>query len=149
MKVAIGCDHGGLDLKEAVISVLKDLALEVVDMGTSARTSCDYPDFAEKVSAAVAAHECEQGILICGTGIGMSMSANKVRGIRAALCNEVYSARMARQHNDANILCMGARVVGAGVAEEIVRAYFAHSFEGDRHARRVAKIMALEERKQG
>ncbi len=144
MKVAIGSDHGGLDLKETVISVLKDLGLEVVDKGTHERTSCDYPDFARAVAQAVAAGECEQGVLICGTGIGMSIAANKVKGIRAALCNEVYSARMARAHNDANILCMGARVVGPGVAEEIVRTYFTGSFEGGRHTRRLEKIGALE-----
>lgn len=149
MKVAIGCDHGGLDLKEAVLSVLKDLGLESVDLGTYDRNSVDYPDFAEKVAGAVVGGQCEQGILICGTGIGMAISANKIQGIRAALANDPYSARMARQHNNANILCLGARVVGPGVAEEIVRAYFANSFEGGRHATRVAKIMALDERKQG
>lgn len=147
MKVAIGCDHGGLDLKEAVISVLKDLNLEFEDMGTHDRSSCDYPDFAEKVAAAVVSGTCQQGILICGTGIGMSMAANKVAGIRAALCNEIFSARMARNHNDANILCIGARVVGPGVAQEIVKAYFSNEFEGGRHARRVEKINLLDTRK--
>ena len=122
MKVAVGSDHGGLDLKEAVISTLKDLGLEYVDVGTHDRNSCDYPDFAQKVAGAVAAGECQQGILICGTGLGMSIAANKVRGIRAALCNEIFSAKMARAHNDANIMCIGARVVGAGVAQEIVKA---------------------------
>lgn len=147
MKVAIGCDHGGLDLKEAVISVLKEINLEFVDMGTHDRSSCDYPDYAEKVAAAVVSGECQQGILICGTGIGMSMAANKVPGIRAALCNEVFSAKMTRAHNDANILCIGARVVGAGVAQEIVKAYFTSAFEGGRHAQRVAKINLLDTRK--
>jgi ribose 5-phosphate isomerase B len=147
MKVAIGSDHGGLDLKETVISVLKELNITVEDLGTHDRSSCDYPDFAERVGDAVVSGACQQGILICGTGIGMSIAANKVQGIRAALCNEVFSARMARAHNDANILCLGARVVGPGVAQEIVRAYFASEFEGGRHAGRVAKIGRLDSRK--
>lgn len=147
MKVAIGSDHGGLDLKEAVISVLKELNLEFEDMGTHDRASCDYPDYAEKVAAAVVSGAFDQGILICGTGIGMSIAANKVPGIRAALCNEIFSAKMARNHNDANILCIGARVVGPGVAQEIVKAYFTSDFEGGRHARRVEKLNALDTRK--
>jgi ribose 5-phosphate isomerase B len=147
VKIAIGSDHGGLDLKEAVISVLRELNLEFEDMGTHERSSCDYPDYAEKVAVAVASGAFEQGILICGTGIGMSIAANKVPGIRAALCNEIFSARMARNHNDANILCIGARVVGPGVAQEIVKAYFTSGFEGGRHAGRVAKINALDTRK--
>lgn len=147
MKVAIGSDHGGLDLKEAVISVLKELGHELVDMGAYDRNSVDYPDFAEKVGAAVVAGEVEQGVLICGTGIGMSIAANKMQGVRAALCNEIFSARMARAHNNANILCLGARVVGPGVAQEIVRAYFTGAFEGGRHATRVEKIGRLDLRK--
>jgi ribose 5-phosphate isomerase B len=147
VKIAIGSDHGGLDLKEAVISVLKELNLEFEDMGTHDRSSCDYPDYAEKVAAAVVSGAFEQGILICGTGIGMSIAANKVPGIRAALCNEIFSAKMARNHNDANILCIGARVVGPGVAQEIVKAYFTSEFEGGRHARRVEKLNALDTRK--
>ena len=146
MKVAIGCDHGGIDLKEAVMAALQELQINVIDMGTHDRNSCDYPDFAQKVSEAVVSGECEQGVLICGTGLGMSMAANKVKGIRAALCNEVFSAKMARAHNDANILCLGARVVGSGVAQEIAKAYFSGSFEGGRHARRVEKISALDAR---
>jgi ribose 5-phosphate isomerase B len=147
MKVAIGSDHGGLDLKETVISVLKELNLEIEDKGTHDRNSCDYPDFAQRVAEAVVSGACQHGVLICGTGIGMSMAANKVQGIRAALCNEIFSARMARNHNDANILCLGARVVGPGVAQEIVRAYFTSDFEGGRHARRVEKIGLLDTRK--
>jgi ribose 5-phosphate isomerase B len=147
MKVAIGSDHGGLDLKETVISVLKELNISVEDLGTHDRSSCDYPDFAERVAAAVVSGDCQQGILICGTGIGMSIAANKVEGIRAALCNELFSAKMARAHNDANVLCLGARVVGPGVAQEIVRAYFGSEFEGGRHAGRVAKIGRLDSRK--
>lgn len=146
MRVAIGSDHGGLDLKAAVVEKLTELNLEVEDMGTHDRNSCDYPDFAQKVAQAVAGGACEQGILICGTGIGMSIAANKVKGIRAALCNEVFSARMARAHNNANVLCMGARVIGPGVAQEIVAAYFSSAFEGGRHSRRVEKIGLLDER---
>jgi ribose 5-phosphate isomerase B len=144
MKVAIGSDHGGLDLKETVISVLKEMQLEVEDLGTHDKNSCDYPDFAQKVAEGVAAGTYDKGVLICGTGIGMSIAANKVPGIRAALCNEIYSAQMARAHNDANILCIGARVVGAGVAAEIVKAFFTVEHEGGRHARRVEKIHLLE-----
>lgn len=146
MRVAIGSDHGGIDLKETVVEVLKALQCEVVDMGTHDRASCDYPDFAERVAGAVASGQVEQGILICGTGIGMSIAANKVKGIRAALCNEVFSAKMARAHNDANVLCLGARVVGPGVAQEIVTAYITGVFESGRHARRVEKIGALDRR---
>lgn len=146
MKVAVGCDHGGLDLKETVISTLKELGFEYQDLGTNERTSCDYPDYAQKVAEAVTSGEFEQGVLICGTGIGMSIAANKVEGIRAALCNEIFSAQMARAHNDANVLCLGARVVGPGVAQEIVRAYFGTPFEGGRHARRVSKITDLDHR---
>lgn len=147
MKVAVGCDHGGLDLKEAVISTLKEMQLDVEDMGTYDKTSCDYPDYAQRVAEAVASGACEQGILICGTGIGMSIAANKVHGIRAALCNEIFSAQMARAHNNANILCLGARVVGPGVAQEIIKAYFGGGFEGGRHARRVEKITLLDEQR--
>jgi ribose 5-phosphate isomerase B len=145
MKVAIGSDHGGFDLKDAVSAAIKELGHEVIDLGVYDRTSVDYPDFAAKVAEAVVTKTCEQGVLICGTGIGMSIAANKVPGIRAALCNEVFSAQMAREHNDANILCLGARVVGPGVAQEIVRAYFSSNFAGGRHANRVAKLNALDE----
>ncbi|MFZ5813726.1 MAG: ribose 5-phosphate isomerase B [Bacillota bacterium] len=146
MKVAIGSDHGGLDLKEAVISVLRGLEIEVEDLGTHDRNSCDYPDFAQKVAEGVSAGAYEKGVLICGTGIGMSIAANKVPGIRAALCNEIYSAQMARAHNDANIICLGARVVGPGVAAEIIKAFFTTEHEGGRHAKRVEKIRLLEQR---
>lgn len=147
MNVAIGSDHGGLDLKETVFSTLTELGLTYEDYGTHDRSSCDYPDFAQKVAEAVAGGKAQFGILICGTGIGMSIAANKVSGVRAALCNEVFSARMARAHNNANLLCMGARVVGAGVADEVLRAFFGGSFEGGRHARRVEKINLLEQQR--
>lgn len=147
MKVAIGSDHGGLDLKETVAVVIRELGHEVVDFGVHDRTSVDYPDYAAKVAEAIVTNQCERGVLICGTGIGMSIAANKVPGIRAALCNEIFSAQMAREHNDANIICLGARVVGPSVAEGIVRAYFTSSFAGGRHANRVAKLTALDEQR--
>jgi ribose 5-phosphate isomerase B len=146
MKVAVGSDHGGLELKETVISLLRELQLEVEDLGTHDKSSCDYPDFAFKVAAGVAAGTYDKGVLICGTGIGMSIAANKVPGIRAALCNEIFSAKMARAHNDANILCIGARVVGPSVAAEIVKAFFTTEHEGGRHAKRVEKIHLLEQK---
>lgn len=140
MKVAIGCDHGGIDLKETVKSVLLDLGHEIDDQGCDSHESVDYPDFAHAVTARVIDNRCERGILICGTGIGMSMAANRVSGIRAALCNEVFSARMSREHNDANILCIGARVIGAGVAAEIVKTWMITDFAGGRHQRRIDKF---------
>lgn len=144
MKVAVGNDHGGLALKETVISLLRELGHDVIDLGTNSEESCDYPDYAGKVAEGVGSGAYDRGVLICGTGIGMSIAANKVKGVRAALCNEIFSARMARAHNDANILCLGARVVGAGVAAEIVRAFFETEHEAGRHARRVEKIRLLE-----
>jgi ribose 5-phosphate isomerase B len=147
MRIAIGSDHGGLDLKITLMAVLDELGLSYQDMGTHEHTSCDYPDYAQRVAEGVASGAYDQGILVCGTGIGMSIAANKVQGIRAALCNDIFSAHMARNHNDANVLCLGARVVGPGVAQEIVRAYFTSTFEGGRHATRVAKIDRMEARK--
>ena len=139
MKIAIGCDHAGVDLKRILLnSVLKEY--DVVDMGTNSSESVDYPDIAKKVANIVATGEAERGILICGTGIGMSMAAGKVRGIRAARCNEPYSAEMSRRHNDANVLCFGARVIGSGMAEMIVEVWLSTPFDGGRHAIRVEKI---------
>ena len=139
MKIAIGCDHTGLDLKRALLdSILKEH--EVVDMGTNSKESVDYPDIAKEVAHAVVSGEVENGILICGTGIGMAMAAGKVKGIRAARCSEPYSAEMSRRHNDANILCFGARVIGSGMAEKIVEKWLSTPFDGGRHARRVGKI---------
>ncbi len=145
MKIAIGADHAGFPLKQAVKSWLEEHGYQVDDLGTYDTSSVDYPDYAAAVAHEVAEGKAEYGILICGTGIGMSMSANKVPGIRAALCTNAYTARMSRRHNDANVLCMGARVVGVGVAESIVEAWLSEEFEGGRHARRVAKINALDE----
>lgn len=144
MKLAIGSDHGGVHLKEHIKKYLQDKGYEIEDFGTHGEESVDYPDFAAAVARAVAAGECERGILICGTGIGISIAANKIHGIRAALCGDAFSARMCREHNDANILCMGERVLGVGLAETIVDTYLSAAFQGGRHARRVQKIMDLE-----
>ena len=144
MKIAIACDHGGFKLKQAVIQELKRLGHEVEDFGTYNEESCDYPDYASKAAKAVASGECEKGVVICGTGIGVSITANKVKGIRCALCHDVYSAKKTRQHNDANMLAMGARVIGEGLTLEIVDAFFTSEFEGGRHIRRIEKMMALE-----
>lgn len=137
MKVAIGCDHGGLDLKDTVKAVLIELGHEIDDQGCNSSESVDYPNFANAVSSLVKDGTCERGILICGTGIGMSMAANRIPGIRAALCHEMFSARMSREHNDANILCLGARVIGQGLAVEIVRTWMTTDFAGGRHQRRI------------
>ncbi|MFC1827922.1 ribose 5-phosphate isomerase B [Thermodesulfobacteriota bacterium] len=137
MKVAVGCDHGGLDLKYIVISVLKDLGHEIDDQGCNSSESVDYPNFAKAISSLVNDGKCERGILICGTGIGMSMAANRIPGIRAALCHEMFSAMMSREHNDANILCLGARVIGQGLAAEVVRTWMTTDFAGGRHQRRI------------
>jgi ribose 5-phosphate isomerase B len=146
MKIAIGCDHAGVEMKEALLFLLEGMGAEVLDMGTKGPESVDYPDFGEKVSRAVALGEAEKGILICGTGIGMSIVANKVPGIRAALCSEPLSARMSRLHNDANVLVMGGRLIGRSMAEEIARVWLETPFEGERHERRLGKITRIEER---
>jgi len=138
VKVAIGCDHGGIDLKDTVIEVLQELGHEIDDQGCNSRESVDYPEFARAVTALVKEGKCDRGILICGTGIGMSMAANRISGIRAALCNEIFSARMSREHNDANILCIGARVIGKGLAAELVKTWISTDFAGGRHQRRLA-----------
>ena len=139
MKIAIGCDHTGVTMKRALLeSVLSDH--EVVDVGTDSEKPVDYPDFAKKVAAAVASGRAERGILICGTGIGMAMAADKVPSIRAATCNEPYSAELSRRHNDANILCMGARVIGIGMAKKVAETWLASPFDGGRHTPRVEKI---------
>ena len=135
----VGSDHAGLDLKRELSGVAAELGYEVVDLGTHSAESTDYPDYAHQVASAVARGE-GLGLLVCGTGIGMSMTANRHAGVRAALCGDVYSASLTRQHNDANVLCVGARVVGAGLAGEILKAFLGASFEGGRHERRVKKI---------
>lgn len=144
MKVAIGCDHGGLRLKGEVIAYLKESNIDYFDFGTYTCDSVDYPDISLSVAQAVAGGEYERGIIICGTGIGVCIAANKVKGIRAALCHDVYSAQMTREHNDANILTMGERVIGPGLALAIVEKWLATDFAGGRHGRRVDKIAAME-----
>lgn len=145
MKIAIGSDHAGLALKQHLVEYTRSLGHEVTDMGAYSAESVDYPDYALKVAESVAAGANERGILVCGTGIGVCITANKVKGIRAANCQESYSAGLSRSHNDANVLCMGARVVGPGLAEEIARVWLETEFSGGRHARRVNKINALDE----
>ena len=146
MKIVIGCDHGALELKKEVLKVLaefKDIATE--DVGTFDAESVDYPDIAERVCVKITKGEADRGIVLCGTGIGISIAANKIKGIRAALCGDVFSARMSREHNDANVLAMGGRVTGFGPAGEIVRTWVTTDFsQGERHVRRIEKMMALE-----
>ena len=144
MRIAIGNDHGGVDMKNHVVGWLEKNGYEVVNFGTDSTDSTDYPIYAEKVAKAVVSGECDRGILICGTGIGISISANKIHGVRCALCSEPVSTALSRQHNDANIVAMGARTIGPVMAEEIVRTFLTTEFEGGRHAIRVGKIMALD-----
>ena len=140
IKIAIGSDHGGFEYKASIIKALQVKGYDVVDMGTYSPESCDYPIIAKKVARAVAKGDFEKGILVCGTGIGMSMAANKVKGIRAAVCGDTFSARATRAHNNANILCLGQRVVGEGLALYIVDIWLTTKFEGGRHERRVNMI---------
>ena len=144
--IAIGSDHGGYELKKFVMKHLDELGLEYKDYGTYSEDSCDYPVYGEAVARAVAGGEADKGIVICGTGIGISITANKVKGIRAALCGDCYSAEFTRRHNDANVLAMGARVTGSGLACKIVDTFLNTEFEGGRHAKRIALIAELEEK---
>lgn len=144
MKVALASDHGGYKLKIKVKSLLEEEGIEFYDFGPNNTDSVDYPDFAKKVATAVSNGEYNLGILICGTGIGMSIAANKVKGIRAALCHDVFSAKATRQHNNSNVLAMGERVIGSELALEIVRTWLNTEFEGGRHQRRIDKISELE-----
>lgn len=146
MKVSIGSDHAGYHLKEDLKSWLTAAGYEVVDHGTSSDESVDYPDYALAVSRAVARRESDRGLLVCGTGIGMAIVANKVRGARAAVVGEILSARLSRQHNDANILCLGARIIGPDQARECLSAFLTTEYQGGRHQRRLDKIAAEEER---
>ena len=146
MRIGIGNDHSALELKAEIIELLEARGHEVVDYGTNSSESCDYPVYGEIVARAVAAGEVEQGILICGTGLGISLAANKVKGIRAAVCSEPFTAKMARVHNNCNILAFGARVVGAELAKMIVETWLDAEFEGGRHQRRVDLITAIEEK---
>lgn len=140
LKVAIGCDHGGFELKQKVIDYLKARDIEYKDYGIYIKEASDYPDIAKEVSVAVANDKFDRGILICGTGIGMSIVANKTKGIRASLCQDTYSARVSRAHNNANILCLGARVVGEYLALDIVDIWLKTKFEGGRHKKRIDMI---------
>ncbi|MBO4832305.1 MAG: ribose 5-phosphate isomerase B [Oscillospiraceae bacterium] len=142
--IALGCDHGGFALMQVIKSHLEELGLEYRDFGTYSAESCDYPVYAEAAARAVASGECDRGILVCGTGIGISMAANKVKGIRAALCSDCFSAEMTRRHNDANMLALGARVLGDGLALKIVDTFLTTGFDGGRHQRRIDLISAIE-----
>ena len=140
MKFYIATDHAGLDLKDYTVELLRTKGHEVIDLGPFSKERVDYPDYAHKLAESVLADSTSQGVLICGSGIGMSMAANRHAGIRAALCHDAYTATVARGHNDANVLCFGERIVGKGVAESILDAWLSGSFEGGRHAGRVLKI---------
>lgn len=144
MKIAIGCDHGGFEHKNAITEHLKERGFEVIDLGIYENKSVDYPDIAELVTAQIVNGDCELGILVCGTGIGMSMAANKVKGIRAAACSEHFSAKYTRMHNNANVLCLGGRVIGVGTALELVDLFVDTPFEGGRHQRRIDKITEIQ-----
>ena len=145
MKIAIGCDHGALNLKNKMVSYLEAKGFEVKDFGTYTNASCDYPEFAAAAARAVASGECEKGIVLCTTGIGVSISANKIDGIRCALLSDVWSAKMTRLHNDTNMMALGAGVVGENLALEIADVWLGTEFSGDeRHQRRIDKLMALE-----
>ena len=142
--IAVCCDHGGLSLKQEVLRHLEEKGLEYKDFGTNSPESCDYPDIVKPLCQAIQRGECDKGVIICGTGIGISMAANKVKGIRACACSDAFSAKYTRLHNDANVLCLGGRVVGPGLAAELVDIFLETPFEGGRHQLRVDKIMALE-----
>ncbi len=145
MKLAIACDHGGWELKEEIAKFIKTIKnIELVDFGTAGRDSVDYPDYGKKVSEAVSTRGVDRGILICGTGIGMSIVANRYPNVRAALCHDHFTAHMSRLHNDANVLVMGERVIGKGVALEIVRTWLDTEFEGGRHQKRLDKIKEID-----
>ena len=144
MKIALGCDHGGYELKQFIMKTLEKLGYEYEDFGCYSLESCDYPDFGAAAARAVAEGKCDRGIVICTTGIGISIAANKIKGIRACCCSEPFSAEYTRRHNNANTLCLGGRVVGPGLACQIVDAFLDHEFEGGRHQKRIDKMMALE-----
>ncbi len=148
MKLAIACDHGGYELKEIIKAHLISKGYEVEDFGTNNLQSCDYPDYAKKAAKSVALKQCEKGIVICGTGIGVSICANKVKGIRCALVHDVFSAKATRQHNDSNMIAMGARVIGQGLALEIIDTWLNTEYDGGRHDLRIKKMMAIEDEKE-
>lgn len=140
MNIAVGCDHGGFSLKQVVCTFLAEMGHQVDDVGCASTASVDYPEFANKVCAALAEGRSERGILICGTGIGMSIAANRHRHVRAALCHESLTARLSREHNDANVLCLGARVLGEAIALDIIRTWMTTEFAGGRHLRRITMM---------
>lgn len=146
MRIGIGNDHSAVEMKQEVVKFLGDLGYEVVNYGTDSTESCNYPEYGEKVARAVVAKEVDLGILICGTGVGISLAANKVKGIRAVVCSEPYSARLSKQHNNTNILAFGARVVGTELAKMIIEEWLNAEFEGGRHQERVNMIMDIENR---
>src|SRR5512139_704829 len=147
MQIGLACDHGGFELKEELKAFLKSTGVEPIDMGSFNEESVDYPDYGVLVAEKVSKGELERGILICGTGIGMSIVANKFPGVRAALANDLYSARCSREHNDANVLVIGGRIIGRGMAQEIVKVWLNTPFAGGRHQRRIDKIKTLEKQK--
>lgn len=147
MKIGIGNDHAAVEMKQQISAFLEENGYEVVNFGTDTNESCDYPKYGEAVGRAVAAKEVDLGILICGTGVGISLAANKVKGVRAVVCSEPYSAKLSKQHNNTNVLAFGARVIGIEMAKMIVGEWLNAEFEGDRHQRRVDMIMAIEEEK--
>lgn len=149
MKIAIGNDHAGLSLKEAVIEHLKLRGHDILDLGTNETSSCDYPEFGQKVAMAVVNGDVRCGVLICGTGVGISMAANKVRGARCAVCSESATARLAKEHNDANIIAFGSRIVGEEAAKDILDAYLNATFQGGRHQRRIDLIHRVEREQAG
>ena len=140
LKLAFASDHGGFDLKQTLISAVSGDEIEIIDLGVHNTDSMDYPDKAHEIAEAVLSGKADRGVLVCGTGIGVSIAANRHKGIRAALCTDPHMAAMSREHNDANILCLGGRVIGPGLAEAIVQAFLTGTFEGDRHVRRLEKI---------
>ena len=145
MTVALACDHSALDMKQLVKDLLDEMGIAWRDFGTDTTASCDYPVFAARAAKAVASGECDRGIIICGTGVGIGMAASKVHGIRCVICSDTYTAKMSRLHNNANMLSLGSRVVGTELAKDIVRVWLMTSFEGERHARRVALIDKLDQ----
>jgi len=142
--IALGCDHGGFELKKIIADFLKEKGYDLLDVGTYTEESVDYPDIADLLCAKITDGSCQKGILVCGTGIGMNMCANKHKGIRAAQCHDTFSAKMTRRHNNANVLTMGGRVVGSELAKEIVTEFLTNEFEGGRHEVRVNKMMSAE-----
>ena len=146
MKIALANDHSAVDMKKEILAHLEEKGYQVIDIGTNSPESCDYPVFGERAGKMVASGEADLGILICGTGVGISLAANKVKGVRACVCSEPYSAKLSRMHNDTNILAFGARVVGTELAKMIVDEWLAAEFEGGRHKRRVDMIMEIEKR---